>query len=427
MVCALAIFSLAAVATAQVPVSHWNFDGNLLDSAGTRNLTGVGAPPFSANAAPGQTGNSIDLTAGGNRATYDVTGADAVSGPYTISMWVNPTDGVGSTGTFFGTRGPTDTSFDVKFQGNTVLHGDIGTGGGWLDTSADVTAFNYLGGQWQHVAYVVQPGTYTAYVNGVPRATEALGVGTPLLFNSSHDIAVGAVQIAGGEEYSGLVDDVKIFNSALTAAQVRQAMAPAGTVPIPTLFSTGVDATGTALGNNVNDPHYSLVVDPSGLGDATVPVDGFPIPPWLANSSTSRWIGPADGNDANGPPGNYTYRTTFDLTGFDETTAMIAGLWATDNTGIDILINGTSVGAGQLATGFDVFTPFTIDTGFISGINTLDFVMANGAPTGPTALRVELSGFAAPAAVPEPASIALWTMLGLGLVGMGLRRVRRKR
>ena len=46
--------------------------------------------------------------------------------------------------------------------------------------------------------------------------------------------------------------------------------------------------------------------------------------------------------------GEYVYRTTFDLTGFDPTTAMISGIWSADDRGIDILINGTSTSRRSL-------------------------------------------------------------------------------
>ena len=422
-VASAALWILSAVAYGQ-PSSHWAFDGDATDSAGSRDLTLQGATAFSASAAPGFGGTSLDLSAGGNGATYDVMGADSISGSYTVSMWVNPTAGSGSTGTFFGTRSGSDQSFDVKFQNPNTVHGDIGTGSAWLDTSADITNFDYQGGQWQHVAYSVQPGSYTAYVNGVARSTEAFGAGAPLLFDATHDIAIGAARVNLSENFDGLVDEVKVFNSALTQSQVQQAMVPDGYERIPDLFSTGVDSTGTPLGGGVADPHYSLTVDPSGLGAATVPADGFPIPPWIGNDSTSAWIGPDDGNDANGPPGSYTYETTFSLANFDPDEAVINGLVATDNDLLDILLNGTSTGISS--SGFADFVPFSIDSGFASDTNTLQFVVNNGAPTGPTGLRVSLSGFAQ-AAVPEPTSIALWSLLGLAGVGFGWFRWKKQR
>jgi hypothetical protein len=70
------------------------------------------------------------------------------------------------------------------------------------------------------------------------------------------------------------------------------------------------------------------------------------------------------------------------------------GGWATDNTGTDILVNGTSTGI--TCPGFVSLTPFilTATNGLVAGPNTLDFVMNNAAGAtdvpNPTGLRVDL-------------------------------------
>jgi hypothetical protein len=45
-----------------------------------------------------------------------------------------------------------------------------------------------------------------------------------------------------------------------------------------------------------------------------------------------------------GPVGAYDYRTTFNLAGFNPSTASITGQWSTDNEGVEILINGVATG-----------------------------------------------------------------------------------
>jgi hypothetical protein len=165
--------------------------------------------------------------------------------------------------------------------------------------------------------------------------------------------------------------------------------------PIPKLYSTGVKDDGTPLGNATKDPHYTLVesADTAFPGpDLFTLTPGFPVGPWLAEGPSSRWIAPRPQQGIGNNEGQYIIRTTFDLTGFDPNKAKITGKWAVDNSGADIVINGISTGLANNA-GFGGFTDFTIETGFIEGVNTIEFVVIN-APSGinPTGFRAELRG-----------------------------------
>ena len=69
----------------------------------------------------------------------------------------------------------------------------------------------------------------------------------------------------------------------------------------------------------------------------------------------------------------------------------ISGRAAADDGVTAIVLNGVVL--PHSAQGFDHFTPFVITSGFVAGINTLDFVVENGAgPTcNPSGLRVEMT------------------------------------
>ena len=191
---------------------------------------------------------------------------------------------------------------------------------------------------------------------------------------------------------------------------------------ITSLFNTGVNNLGTPLSDGtVGDPHYSLVSVPAGsTSDILVRTSagGYPIPPYLGDDSVSAWIGPNNDSALDGPAGTYEYQTTFTLAGLNPATATITGGWSSDNNGLEILLNGNNTGnPGTDFTQFnDGFASFTIDSGFVAGVNTLDFLVNNSMPGGydPTALRVEMTGTAA--ATPLPST---WTMMLIGLLAFG--------
>ena len=164
------------------------------------------------------------------------------------------------------------------------------------------------------------------------------------------------------------------------------------------VFNTGVDSGGTVLAGGSVDPHYRLVAsaDPRFPGPSAFVVqdNAFPSPEWLPNSSTSKWIAPRPQQRGADPsfgnlPGQYTYRTSFDLSGVDPQTVRVTGQWATDDAGRDILINGVSTGISSTRDLFS-FSGFVIDSGFVPGVNTVDFVTIDNG-INPTGLRVELS------------------------------------
>jgi len=203
---------------------------------------------------------------------------------------------------------------------------------------------------------------------------------------------------------------------------------PSQAAMITTLYNTGVDGSGNVLADGTSpDPHYALISVPSGSSTTTSVITstgGFPVGPWLGDSASSAWIGPSGERGDSVPLGGlYTFRTTFDLTGFNPGTAQISGNWSTDNSGYQILINGVPASQTFMPTGFTAYTAFAIASGFVAGLNTLDFVVLNfDQDTGnPVGLRVEMTGTASP--VPLPA--AAWLLLS-GLVGfaaLGRRRV----
>ncbi|HVT29243.1 MAG TPA: hypothetical protein VHE81_14600 [Lacipirellulaceae bacterium] len=173
---------------------------------------------------------------------------------------------------------------------------------------------------------------------------------------------------------------------------------------IGNIYNTGVNNSGVAFASpNVVDPHYSIIL-PANNTAVTVDDTTYPFPPWLPNNAGSRWIGPAA--DSFGPAGPWIYRTTFTVpANAILSTVSVTGDWATDDPGTDIRINGAST--GQTSPSYLALTPFSINSGFVAGTNTLDFYLTNAG--GPTGLRVDhISGTYQ---VPEPQVVFLATVV----------------
>lgn len=194
--------------------------------------------------------------------------------------------------------------------------------------------------------------------------------------------------------------------AALTAAGIAQAAVG--------LYNTGVDAGGNPLPLGTVDSHYTVDGGDAYAFDAS---GGYPVGPWLGDNTTSAWISPTTTTFAVSGA-TYTYATSFDLTGIDLGTAFIAGRWASDDPVTGVRLNGNTLG---LAGGnYTYWTPFTIASGFTSGINTLAFDVINSGG-GPTGLRVEFTDLRFTPAVPEPQTYAM-LIAGLTVAGIFVRR-----
>ncbi len=181
--------------------------------------------------------------------------------------------------------------------------------------------------------------------------------------------------------------------------------ASAAVIPLP---STGTDSSGNLLPGGSADSHYEVFgpAVPGGAPAAVYSPSSIWFQ-WVPDDPNSGWIGFQD-SFSSSPHGNYAYELTVDLSGYDPATASISGSWGADQFG-SISLNGNGTGVSLPDGNWNSanapnLNPFTISSGFVSGINKLDFIVTE--PDDGDGLRVRNLSLTA-RAVPEPSSIAL--------------------
>jgi len=139
---------------------------------------------------------------------------------FTVAAWINVKD-LDAARSILGTRFNSDNTFDVKVDAVRV-HGDIGDGTAWINTNVDIDTAHGGAisiGDWHHIAYAIDAtaGTADLYLDGV-LATTITFSGTPLLMDSDQELRIG--NCSGTEYMNGMIDEVRIYNRALSAAEV---------------------------------------------------------------------------------------------------------------------------------------------------------------------------------------------------------------
>jgi hypothetical protein len=206
--------------------------------------------------------NAIKLDGASQYATVN-TGNDAVTDKFTVEAWVRPMQPA-AVSTIFSTRSGADASFDMKLQGGNTIHGDIGDGSSWITISADA-GFNYTVNTWYHIAYVVTTTGYTIYANGKAVGGGTFGAGHPLLYNATHTATIGTYA-ATGEYFGGDIDEVRVYNDALSQAQVQADMQSTA-IALPNnlmLYCNFGQASGTSITDfGINNYTVTTIASPT--------------------------------------------------------------------------------------------------------------------------------------------------------------------
>ena len=205
--------------------------------------------------------------------------------------------------------------------------------------------------------------------------------GTNAVSNAtSRVLALSGVQVLQAGSYSVIVSNRfgEVGRATNQLAVLR---------PITNLFNTGINHHNDLLPGGASDVHWQILPGSPGSGTPKTATQGANFPT-LETDVPSAWIQPST-QPSSGLPSAYYFGTWFSLDAVQAKSASVRGRWAASSAGIDVLINGVST--SQLASNAFSPYPFFISGGFVSGSNSLVFVVTNQTP-GPVGLRVELQG-----------------------------------
>ncbi|MBK9386970.1 MAG: VCBS repeat-containing protein [Planctomycetes bacterium] len=224
-----ALFALASLGFAQAPPSPYAWyrgEGNALDSSGTQHGTALGGLAYAA----GRTGQAFSLDGDDDYVSLPLSALP--SGPdFSVEAWfrmtsthntAGPHGSAGDDQFIFGNQAPANgAGWRILKQANNQV---------WFHTFQPLvtTSFTIGAGTWHHVV-----ATFTAW--GQAGSTVHLYVDGALIGSAASLATHNDVRIGGGPgqngAFNGLIDEVKIYGTALSAGQVSSAFSSAGTTP----------------------------------------------------------------------------------------------------------------------------------------------------------------------------------------------------
>ena len=215
-------------------------------------------------AVAGDTSVSIDATAGQEIIVPNSPGYNP-NGAFTVEFWANPADtanakeaAVISMVNGQNLANANDRSGwsvqKLADQWQFVLGYDHSDGTTFYGTTLSAPAGSVVVGSWQHVVAVYSPGNVSLYINGALAATDTPAF--PMLPNTLAPLLMGN-RGYGGWNYVGLLDEVAIYPTALSAGEIN-AHYTAGIGGAP--YAPLVLAQNPAVYYRLDEPSLSLPV-----------------------------------------------------------------------------------------------------------------------------------------------------------------------
>lgn len=324
-------------------VAYWPFCGNANDASGNGNNGTV---------------NGATLTAdrfGNPNSAYSFTGSNQIVGSTnfydngwsssTISLWFNTSSLSQQHQTLFNTI-PHDGEaiiWNHSAAPNKICH--------WKNENTSVNSWNIFSpnalnynnvqvNNWINISIVKNNMQYSYYVNGI---LDKVSISSISALNQLLAIRLGSIGTT--EFFNGKLDDIAIYNRALTAAEVQQLYALNNTVPTYSWSPGGATTQSITVSPATNTTYSCTVTANSSSTTSTYTVNVLPAPSITATNNSV-------------------------CAGNSTTLTATAGSTATPNTCANL--------TGSLATGLVGYWPFCGNANDVSGNNN------NGTVNGTT-------------------------------------------
>ena len=217
------------------PVGYWKFDGGqgatAKDSTTSNNTGTISGATWTTS---GKYNSALSFDGTGDFVNLGSAKMGSASGGIAASAWVyvSSTDFDGTFKTILADNiGNPDTEngffviLDDRGGGNPTngINISLDTVGGWQVYGANASNIFTTTSAWYHIVAGYNPGTNSGflYVNGVPQSLTVTGAGTGNYKpDTDENLYIGALN-DGTYSFKGSIDEVKIYNYAPTAEQVK--------------------------------------------------------------------------------------------------------------------------------------------------------------------------------------------------------------
>jgi len=213
VVCALLAGAMVGAARAEL-VGQWLFDdggGDVArDTSGNENDGQVNNADWVA----GQFGGALEFAGGASN--VEIQHAEELSvQEFTLMAWMNVPDFTGAWQTIMtqNTGGPTRNYGLFINDGSGLIHYSFTSANAWSSHNA---SSNVVDGEWRHIAATYDFETFFCYVDGEVDGQTAVG-----LEPDTADSVITIGSWVGGGWIQGAIDEVALFNHALTQDEIQ--------------------------------------------------------------------------------------------------------------------------------------------------------------------------------------------------------------